>query len=488
MNSPSDSADGVQEKPDAADAKQDSEESRRASLRWSVYWLLIFISAGSMVGRILAVNSVDAIKLEQRLYKQGRKDWRQQRPFLSANDRSRWCTIRALVEKGTYSIDEIESQPGWDTIDKVYHKQVFPEGRFYSSKPPLFPTLLAGEYYVIHKLTGATLGTHPHAIGRLMLITTNVIPLIIVFYLLAHWVERFGTTDWGRIFVMACAAMGTFLTTFAVTLNNHLPAVDSAAIALAAAIPVWLDNDKSWGRFAVAGLFAAFVAANELPALSFFCLLGLVMFWKSPGKTMAFGVPAALVVIVAVFATNYVAHNDLKPPYAHRTPGENWYDYPGSHWKTENRGGIDRGEKSKAVYALHALVGGHGIFSLTPIWILSFAGMGALKFRREHPLRPIAIFTAILTLVCLLFYLNRPVIDRNYGGMTSGFRWMFWFAPMWLLTMIPAADYCSRKKSLRILAGVFLALSVLSASYPTWNPWTNPWIRQLLLHEGWISG
>ena len=24
--------------------------------------------------------------------------------------------------------------------------------------------------------------------------------------------------------------------------------------------------------------------------------------------------------------------------------------------------------------------------------------------------------------------------------MTSGFRWMFWFAPMWLAAMLPAAD------------------------------------------------
>ena len=38
-----------------------------------------------MLGRILAVDSVD-------------KPARARRPFLSANDRSRWCTVRALVE------------------------------------------------------------------------------------------------------------------------------------------------------------------------------------------------------------------------------------------------------------------------------------------------------------------------------------------------------------------------------------------------------
>ena len=61
-------------------------------------------------------------------------------------------------------------------------------------------------------------------------------------------------------------------------------------------------------------------------------------------------------------------------------PGDNWYAYTynvngrevKSYWL--DRQGIDRGEPSKAVYALHCLVGHHGIFSLTPIWLLSVAG------------------------------------------------------------------------------------------------------------------
>ena len=52
---------------------------------------------------------------------------------------------------------------------------------------------------------------------------------------------------------------------------------------------------------------------------------------------------------------------------------------------------------------------------------------------------------AALTLVCLVFYIGlRPQEDRNYGGMTSGFRWMFWFTPLWLVAMLPAADRLAR--------------------------------------------
>ena len=53
-----------------------------------------------------------------------------------------------------------------------------------------------------------------------------------------------------------------------------------------------------------------------------------------------------------------------------------------------------------------------------------------------------------MTLICLVFYiLLRPQEDRNYGGMTSGFRWMFWFAPLWLVVMIPAARWRTERQA-----------------------------------------
>jgi len=36
--------------------------------------------------------------------------------------------------------------------------------------------------------------------------------------------ERYGATDWGRLFVVAAAAFGTLLTLFLITFNNHVPA------------------------------------------------------------------------------------------------------------------------------------------------------------------------------------------------------------------------------------------------------------------------
>jgi hypothetical protein len=421
------------------------------------------------------------------------------RPFLSANDRSRWCTIRALVEDkmrvpgAPYAIDKVIQQPQWDTIDMVKH-----DGHLYSSKPPLFPTLLAVPYWVIHRLTGATLGTHPYEIGRVMLILVNVLPMAVYFVLLIGLSERFARHDWSRLFVLASAVFGTFLTTFSVVINNHLPAAVSVAVALWAGVRIWFDGERRLRYFVLAGLFGAFAAADELPALAFLAPLGLALLWKDPRGTLLGFAPAVLVVTAGFFATNWIAHSSLRPPYAHRSktdPADNWYQYTyerngklnPSYW--ENPQGIDRGEPSRAVYALHTLVGHHGIFSLTPIWLLSLAGLVLWLFRPADPRhRHLALLIAAVSLACLVFYVGlRGQEDRNYGGMTSGLRWMFWLIPMWLVAMLPAADLAARWKWSRAAALVLLGVSALSASYPTWNPWTHPWFYNFMEYLGWLG-
>lgn len=495
-----------------------------ASLRRSIYWLLIAVAIGNASGRILAVNSVDVERLESYRLNQRLGEVRKeleksslsgdaleaelakrrsemapklalQRPFLSGNDRSRWASVRALVEQGTFAIDEIVAQPGWDTIDMVKHKDRAGTPRLYSSKPPLTATLLAVPYWVIHQATGATLGTHPYEIGRVMLLLVNVLPAVLMFGLIAAMVDRLGMSDWGRIFAVAVATLATFHTTFIIVLNNHLHGAVSVTIAMYALLRIW-EGDRRLRWFVLAGLFGAFAVTHELPALSFFGLLSLALLYKAPRETLLAYAPAALVVVVAYFGTNYVAHDSLRPPYAHRSatdPDDNWYDYTftrngreiASYWRDPQ--GIDRGEPSPGRYALHVLVGHHGIFSLTPVWILSVVGLVYWLTRGTPTERQLAAMIAILSVVCLAFYLARPQIDRNYGGMTSGFRWMFWFAPLWTLAMLPTLDRLAHSRIGRGFALVLLAFSVLSVSYPTWNPWTHPWLTKFMMHLGWVE-
>ncbi|MEM6330243.1 MAG: hypothetical protein AAF790_08340, partial [Planctomycetota bacterium] len=477
----------MQEAP--ADGQADAATRREAARRrWAVYGLLIAVAVGQMTGRLMAVDSVDLTRLES--YRiEGRLDelreqlaargvggeaaearlaarraeleekLRLRRPFLSSNDRSRWLAVRALVEHGTFAIDEVLKEPTWDSIDIVQHPDRQGVPRLYSSKPPLLYTLLAGEYWLIHQATGATLGTHPYAIGRAMLFTTNVLPLALMMAIVAGLAERLFDRlgvydDWPRMFVVACATLGTLLTPFAVVLNNHVVAAVSAAVALYAWARVRLDGDTRPRWFALAGLAAAFTAANELPALSLLVFLGLLLLCRCPRPTLQAFAPAALLVVAAALATNYAAHGSLRPPYMHRggaqpgasgyDAGDDWYRFTyevngrqrQSYWSAPR--GVDRGEASWAVYALHTLVGHHGVFSLTPVWLLSIAGAIYTAARGRAEQRELAGLVLALTVVCLAFYIGRPQVDRNYGGMTSGLRWMLWFTPLWLAVMPPA--------------------------------------------------
>lgn len=492
----------------------DSDTESRATLRRGVCLLLIAIAAGGVTGRLLAVNSVDKTGLETYLNDQARQRAGDgeptlrdlQRPFLSGNDRSRWCTVRALVEHGTYAIDEIVSQPNWDTIDMVKHDgrgNPAPgpdEGHLYSSKPPLLATLMAGEYWLLHRLTGKTLGTHPHELGRLLLFTWNVLPFVGYLLVLAGMVERYGRTDFGRLFVVAAGALGTLVTAYAVAFTNHWPAACAALVALDATLRIVVDGERRLRWFFSAGFAAAFMAACELPALGFTACVVLFLAWKSPRATLVAAVPGLAIVAVAALGTNALAHGTILPPYAQRHVAGGWYDYQfrrgdrvvDSYWKpTTPKSEIDRGEPSRAAYAFHVLVGHHGIFSLTPVWLMSLAGLAMTLAAARGPgsaatgHRAVAAAILACTALCLAFYVARPLEDRNYGGMATGFRWAIWFAPLWLYAMLPAADALGTKAPGRILAAALLAASVLTASYPTWNPWTQPWLK---VFWDWCTG
>ena len=485
-----------------------SDSDSHAALRRSVYLLLIAIAAGNVAGRLFAVNSVDTIRLESHINLQtarnhtgGGEPVRREleRPFLSANDRSRWCTVRALVEHGTYAIDRIIVEPNWDTIDMVKHDgrgNPAPgpdEGHCYSSKPPLLATLMAGEYWLLHRVTGKTLGSHPHELGRILLFTWNVIPLVAYLVILAGIAERYGRTDFGRILVMAAGAVGTLVTSYAVVFTNHWPAAFAAMLSLDAVLRIVVDGERRWWWFLIGGTAAAFTAACELPALSWgVCVLTLLA-WKSPRTTLLAAAPGIAVVVAAAIGTNYMAHGTMAPAYAQRHVAGGWYDYQyrrdnrviDSYWKpTTPKSKIDLGEPSVIAYAFDVTVGHHGIFSLTPVWIVSLAGIGMVLRRRAEAgesrcaeRRAIAAAILACTVACLVFYVTRPLGDRNYGGTATGFRWVIWFTPLWLYAMLPAADAMAGYRSRRLVAAGLLAISVLTASYPTWNPWTLPWLQ-----------
>jgi hypothetical protein len=550
--------------------------------RW-VYTLLIVLAAGMAVGRILSVELVYEPSLSQSWPDDPdhpRRGWPatapRAMPTFSSNDRSRWAAVRALVDEGTWVVGRRDKQvvlgsapaaltardplqltvlleagyeqrirsdrgiifeDGWGSVDKMLNPATL---EFYSTKPPLLTCLVASEYWLLKKLFGWSLsGTPDHrfSVVRVCLLTFNLLPFVLSLWLLSRLVERFGATDWGRLFVVAAACFGTLVTPFLITLNNHTLATCSLVVAVYAAVRILSDSPASWRWFVIAGFFAGFTAANELPAAAFAAGLGLLLLMRFPRRTLLAFTPAALVPVSALLVLNYAELGEWQPGYSKF--GTEWYEYEGSHWRNlpdKSKRGIDwaKNKETKGAYAFHLLLGHHGWFSLTPIYLLGLGGMGMgmrlLARRSPHP-RPLsppgrgetegpislamgeesitlpsprwgegsgvrgrtipiprqwaelAISTALLSLVVIGYYIYK---SDNYGGWSNGPRWLMWLSPLWLLTLLPFVDRLGQGRWGRVLCLVLLALSVLSAHYTDWNAWRQPWIYNWMDSRGWI--
>ena len=397
-------------------------------------------------------------------------------PMLSANDRSRWCTVWSLAERGTFQIDEIIRRPGWSTIDMVQQN-----GHYYSSKPPVLPVCVAGIYWVLKQATGQDLLTHTHGVVQSILILINLIPFAISLVLISRLVERHATHDLTRVFIVVAAAFGTFLSTFLNTFNNHTVAANCVLWALCAALRVLSQGEQRWKWFSLAGFFAAAAVVNELPALIFLAGLGLCLLRANWRLTLAAYLPAALIPIIVHFGLTVLQTGGWKPFYA--SFGTELYNFKNSYWL--NPQGIDKAVDPPWVYFLHCTVGHHGLFSLTPILVLSVWSW-LRGPRTSNPGRQAIYWLSLIcTVVVLSFYMTRTA-QYNYGGRTSGLRWMFWLTPLWLGAMLPLLDdYLSRAWFRRLCVGL-LAVSIFSVTFPWNNPWTHPWLFQILEQSGWI--
>jgi hypothetical protein len=421
-------------------------------------------------------------------------------PMFGSNDRSRWATVRALVDEGTYVIGKRENHldkknykdtglvfdDDYRSIDKVMNPET---GEFYSSKPPVFATLLAGEYWVLKKTLGWSIKADRWLVVPTILLTVNIVPFVVYLVLLAKLGERFGTTDFGKLLAFATGCLGTFLTTFAVTLNNHSPA---AYCCLFAVYPL-LMNCR--GANFLAGFFAGWTAAFDLPAASFAEGLFLICLVAKPRQTLVYMLPGLAIPAVAFFATNYAALGRLTPAYGEF--GGPWYDFPGSQWvrlqEVPRPHGIDFAQESRTTYAFHCLFGHHGWFSLTPVWLVGVVGMATVVKKAFADTRARVGWTfpmilglgAVLTAVVFVFYVYVQKTN-NYGGNTAGLRWFFWLTPIWLLATLTGGDRLANNRYLRGAAAVLFGFSVLAVFYPAWNAWRSPWILQLCEFMGWV--
>jgi hypothetical protein len=503
------------------------------SLRRSAYLILAAVALAICAAKVVGAELVyepsrykaprpGSFGSDRPADQQPEREWPKERPeptpMFSSNDKSRWATVRALVENGSYVIatrrnfrdttppfhDEgviVNAAGKLDSLDVVMNPET---GEFFSSKPPLFPTIVAGGYWLLKKCLGWSLDHDRWLVVCTVLLTVNILPFAAYLGLLARLIEDYGRSDFGRLFTFAAACFGTFFTTFSVTLNNHTPAI---CCVLFASYPLLRrragESSESALELVLSGFFAGLLVTFEFPAAAFAAGLGVPLLVARPKRTLIYFLTALLVPVAALFACNYLALGRLLPAYSDLGRPGSWYDFPGSYWsKLKEPGphrGIDFADEPRQVYLFHMLFGHHGWFSLTPVWLLGFVSMCVAAARawpdfRRLFARPfggrvwcLRLFQAMSLAVSVVVFAFFVYKTNNYGGFTSGLRWVFWLTTLWLLATLPAADRLASYRFGQWLALVLLGFSVLSVFYPAWNPWRPPWILQLCERTGWAG-
>ena len=146
--------------------------------------------------------------------------------------------------------------------------------------------------------------------------------------------------------------------------------------------------------------------------------------------TLFFFAPGAIVPIVALLACNYAALGMLQPPYSQF--GGPWYNFEDSHWSkwgTPRGKGIDFSQEPTAIYAFHLLLGHHGWFSLTPVWLLALGGLVGLGIKSASDVKKLfggkssgtgwtpelfAAMTLVVSLVVFAFYLTHAELQLRW--------------------------------------------------------------------------
>ena len=379
-----------------------------------------------------------------------------------------------------------------------------PVKHYYSSKPALLPTLIAGILYPVRMATGVALDhvvfqeraqrwtqkpdpASPYKVKGVLekpsepvkwpayvfyfkpiTILLNVVPYWAFLVLFARVLDQHAANDWAWLFCLIAAAFGTYLFPFTQTLNNHTIAAFSAFFSLYQFLAIWDQGSRAGWRFALAGFCAAFAAVNELPALAFLALLACLFLVRFFGRALLFFVPAAVIPLAAFAVAQYAVFGEFK--LAYESFGTDEYLYEGSLWKTPlDLDAFNVHPEPHPVYLLHMTLGHHGFFSLTPIFLFSCWGAVRLLGAPSRPLSALSWLTLLLFTGLASYYLYDPSIWRTQGPLAF-YRWALY--GVLGLAAIAAASVLARRSGepLVALAWLTAALTVMILAFYTGNP------------------
>lgn len=377
---------------------------------------------------------------------------------LGANDLSRFATAESLVERGTFIIDE---SPFKDTVDRVML-----DGKFLSTKPPVMPVLMAGEYLVL-KYVFRLEFADPDDLKILFKVITFTfcgIPFVVTCFLFrraVHWFIPNALTC--LVMVFACC-FATEMNGFAVTLTNHVPGAAILFGAFLVSIAVVHGHMRLRPvNFILAGFLAGLLPTFELPGAVFSALCWLYLLRRFPRETLIWFTLGAVPPLLFHLVLTYVSTGSLIPIYMR----SELYEYKDSYWT--NPQGIDALHEPKGRYFFNLLFGHHGLFLVWPVFIVSLISVLRALVSRSFPLRLEVLGVGFFVLFSIVFY---GLSKHNYGGEAYPVRWFIYFMPAFLFVgALGLKD--TRAWSKWFIVAILVGISFYSARECAKWPWNG---------------
>ncbi len=392
---------------------------------------------------------------------------------------SRLATVQSLTKYGTWYIDRpIDEEPirfEQKTIDKVSVN-----GHIISSKPPMLPLMMTGEYLVMRSLFGLDLDSEEDTeeIIRYMSMTLIGIPYILTLVFFMLIARMFIEDGMARFVALLGLAFGTQLWGYGTNINNHVPATCLMVIALYFALGLGSGKlaPKAW-RFFAFGFIGALMPTVDMPGGIFVFIGGLYILAKFPKQTLTWTIAGMVIPLVVHFGIMYAVTGSLLPVQVRK----DLYLYEASYWR--NPRGIDALNEPRGEYFFHMMIGRTGLYMLFPITIV-----GALAFFRSlwpsaFPYRGYILAAAAGFAVLTAYYVKST---NNYGGEAFGFRWYIVAMPIMMLMGLPFLARLRSNWQWTVIA-FLLGISFFTAWQCSVNPWgsNREWTVQYFGRSYW---
>jgi hypothetical protein len=391
------------------------------------------------------------------------------RTRLTTNTRSRIITVERIVEKGTMAhATPTDTTPFQLSIDAIKIGD-----KIYSSKPAIYPFIMAGESIVIKKAGGGEFYKSQKSYIRILTLLNQVLPYAVMLIMVLIFTTHYYSDKWTVNFMLLAMSIGSLAFGYAVTINNHTVAAILFFFSFYYTWRILYLNKTRISNFILLGLFAGLGFTMELPGLILMLIFLFLVFLKYPKKALT-GISMAAVPIMVFLITNYLLTGSIVPIYMQN----DLYNYENSYWINEIS--FDALNESKWLYLFHILIGDHGLFSITPVLILGLIGLIQSIRNKTPEYWKMMTWLAGGMFVIFLFVLTRT---HNYGGYSIGLRWFIVFMPLLMIAGLPFVHQLGKSLKGKVIA---IGLLVLSLPFVIQALYWDGFIRSFI--DVWVRG